>query len=145
MDADILAELQEIADVLRAATGASRTTVRGRIGADPVALLAESLADGVESMRGGPQPGIVAAPTYVELVRTRALLVQNDCRTDGPRPPQSLIEHYRVYAQMLAPVFDDDEMIATISVHQQDAERSWTPVEIAALESVRERVGRVLR
>jgi maleate isomerase len=129
--------LQRLADQLRERTGASRTTVRGRAGDDPVALLAESLAPGVESMREGQQAAaIVAAPTYVVLSRTRTILVQDDCRGEGPRPPRSLIERYHVYAQMLAPVLDDDEMIGTISVHQQDTPRHWTRADVDALEQV---------
>jgi GAF domain-containing protein len=127
------APLQPIADRLRTATSASRTTVRVVDATGAPALIAESLAGGVRSMRDGPQPAVTAAPTYVELERTRAILVQDDCRTEGPQPPASLIEDYRVYAQMLAPVFQDGHMIATISVHQQDATRHWSDTEIAAL------------
>ena len=127
--------LQSIADRLRTATAASRTTIRVVDESGQPALVAESLAEHVPSMHDGPQPAIVAAPTYTELERTRAILVQHDCRTEGPRPPASLIDHYRVYAQMLAPVFDGDDLIATISVHQQDAPRHWTETEIAALRT----------
>jgi GAF domain-containing protein len=135
IDADVTGRLQGLLERLREKTGASRTTVRGRAGDDPVALLAESLAPGVESMADGQQPAaIVAAPTYVVLSSTRAILVQDDCRDEGPRPPRSLIERYRVYAQMLAPVLSGDEMIGTISVHQQDTTRHWSKADIAALE-----------
>ena len=68
------------------------------------------------------------------LSQTRAILVQDDCRASGPRPPASLIERYRVYAQMLAPVLSDGEMIGTISVHQQDTTRHWTAADVATLE-----------
>lgn len=125
--------LHSIVDRLRVATSASRTTIRIVDDSGEPALVAESLAEGVLTMHDGPQPVIVAAPTYTELERTRTILVQDDCRTQGPRPPASLIEHYRVYAQMLAPVFVADRMIATISVHQQDAPRHWTEAEVAAL------------
>jgi GAF domain-containing protein len=128
-------QLRRLTDRLRAETCASRTTVRGRAGDDPVALLAESLAPGVESMADGQQPrAIVAAPTYVVLSETKAVLVQDDCVNEGPEPPRSLIERYRVRAQMLAPVLDGGEMIGTISVHQQDTTRHWTPADVAALE-----------
>jgi GAF domain-containing protein len=136
--------LQQIADRLRAATAASRTTVRVVDESGQPMLVAESLGDGVMSMRDGPQPAVTAAPTYTELERTRAILVQNDCRTEGPRPPASLIEHYRVYAQMLAPVFFGDNMIATISVHQQDSPRIWTKDEISALETAAAHVSAAL-
>jgi GAF domain-containing protein len=127
-------KLQRITERLLEQTGASRTTVRGRAGDDPVALLAESLAPGVESMADGQQPAaIVAAPTYAVLSATREILVQDNCRDTAPEPPRSLIERYRVYAQMLAPVLDGGDMIATISVHQQDTTRHWTDEDIAAL------------
>jgi GAF domain-containing protein len=35
---------------------------------------------------------------------------------------------------MLAPVLDGAVMIGTVSVHQQDATRHWTPADITALE-----------
>jgi GAF domain-containing protein len=136
--------LQAVADRLRARTGASRTTVRVTDAAGQPVLVAESLAAGVQSMHDGPAPEITAAPTYVELERTRAILVQPDCRVDGPRPPASLIEHYRVYAQMLAPVLAGEAMIGTISVHQQDRTREWNEADIAALASAQSEVTTIL-
>jgi GAF domain-containing protein len=138
-------ELQQLAERLRAQTGASRTTVRGRSGDDPVALLAESLAPGVESMADGQQPrAITAAPTYVVLRETRAILVQDDCVNQGPEPPRSMIERYRVRAQLVAPVLDGETMIGTISVHQQDTTRHWSQADIAALEQVQAAVTAIL-
>jgi maleate isomerase len=137
--------LQSVADRLRTATAASRTTIRVVDETGQPALIAESLGEYVPSMRDGPKPAIVAAPTYTELERTRTILVQNDCRTEGPRPPASLIDHYRVYAQMLAPVFDGDDLIATISVHQQDEPRHWTEAEIASLRTATAEVETTLR
>jgi GAF domain-containing protein len=137
--------LRRLVDRLRAETGASRTTVRGPAGGDPVALLAESLAPGVESMADGQQPAaITAAPTYVVLSETKAILVQGDCVNEGPEPPRSLIEQYRVRAQMLAPVLRDGKMIGTISVHQQDTTRHWTEADIAALKRAQDDVTAVL-
>jgi MFS family permease len=137
--------LRPLVDRLRAETGASRVTVRGRSGDDPVALLAESLAPGVESMADGQQPAaITAAPTYQVLSRTKAILIQDDCVNTGPRPPRSMTERYRVRAQMVAPVLNDGELIGTVSVHQQDTTRHWSPADIAALERVQAEVATVL-
>jgi GAF domain-containing protein len=142
---DTSEQLRSLVDRLRAETGASRTTVRGRVGDDPVALLAESLAPGVESMADGQQPrAIVAAPTYLVLSETKAILVQDDCLNEGPEPPRSLVERYRVRAQLLAPVLDGTEMIGTISVHQQDTTRRWTAADIAALERIQAEVTAIL-
>jgi GAF domain-containing protein len=143
--ADAAQALRRRVDQLREETGASRTTVRGRAGGDPVALLAESLAPGVESMASGQQPAaITAAPTYVVLSETKAILVQDDCVNRGPEPPRSLIEQYRVRAQMLAPVLSEGEMIGTISVHQQDTIRHWTAADIAALERAQAEITEIL-
>jgi GAF domain-containing protein len=138
-------QLQHLVDELRAQTGASRATVRGRRGDDPVALLAESLAPGVESMADGQQPAaITAAPTYQVLSQTKAILVQDDCVHQGPQPPRSMIERYRVRAQMVAPVIDGGQLAGTISVHQQDTVRHWTPADVAALERVQAEVTAIL-
>jgi maleate isomerase len=138
-------QLQRLVDELRAETGASRTTVRGRRGDDPVALLAESLAPGVESMADGQQPAaITAAPTYQVLSQTKAILVQDDCVHQGPEPPRSMIERYRVRAQLVAPVLDDGQLVGTISVHQQDTTRHWTPANVAALARVQAEVTAIL-
>jgi len=134
----------DVATELMAATGASRVTVRlCEDGADP-RLVAEVLAPGVGSMAGGTRDPIRTAPTYVFLETERRLLVQNDCREGEPAPPRSLIEHYRVYAQMLAPVFVGDQMVATISVHQQDATRDWSARDIDALSAARSRLEKAL-
>jgi GAF domain-containing protein len=141
----VTSQLQDIADRLRAATGASRTTVRGQVGDDPVALLAESLAPGVESMADGQEPAkITAAPTYTALGQTRALLIQDDCVNAGPQPPRSLVERYRVRAQMLAPVLRGRDLIGTVSVHQQDVTRHWSRADITALKAAQGEVTTIL-
>ena len=123
----------EVCAQLLAATGASRTTVRVVAPDGSISLVGEALAPGVQSMRDGPQPAITTAPTYIELERGREPILQSDTRTQPPAPPASLVEHYRVWAQMLAPVVVDDVMVATISVHQQEATRSWSEADRAAL------------
>jgi GAF domain-containing protein len=125
--------LQEVCAALLAATGSSRTTVRLVDPDGSIRLVAESRAQGVPSMVDGPQPAITAAPTYVELERHRRLIVQGDTRCEPPAPPRSLIDHYRVWAQMLAPVVVGDEMVGTISVHQQEATRVWSAADRSAL------------
>lgn len=122
---------------LLTSTQASRVTVRlCEEGVDP-RLVAEGLAPGVTSMASGSRDSIRTAGTYVYLEQERRILVQNDCRTSEPAPPASLIELYKVYAQMLAPVFVAGEMVATISVHQQDTPRTWSKAEVGALVDAR--------
>ena len=75
---------------------------------------------------------------------TRAILVQDDCVNEGPEPPRSMIERYRVRAQLVAPVLDGAALIGTISVHQQDTTRHWSRSDIAALERVQAAVTAIL-
>jgi GAF domain-containing protein len=134
-------ELQTVCEALLAATRASRTTVRlVDQTLSGISLVAEALADGVTSMHDGPQPAVRKAPTYVYLEHTHQLLVQQDLRTDPVAPPPSLIDDYQVWAQMLAPVLHDGQMVATISVHQQQALRHWSTSDRAALEDAQANV-----
>ncbi|MFC5834427.1 GAF domain-containing protein [Nonomuraea insulae] len=130
----------ELCDSLLAATGASRTTVR----LGEAELAAESRAPGVRGMDAGPAIDPRAFPTYQYLRDERRLLIQDDCRTGDPRPPASLVEHHRVYAQMLAPIVVRGELAGTISVHQQDTTRTWTDAEVAALAAARARAEKEL-
>jgi GAF domain-containing protein len=135
------AQLQRIADMLRVATDASRTTIRGpaqRDGddTDTTELLAESLAEGVVTMHSAPVSGaaIAEAGTYVYLLERLDVLVQPDCAV-GPRPPESLTGFFDVRAQMLGPLVERGRMIGTVSVHQQGATREWSGDDVAALRA----------
>lgn len=118
-------------------TSSSRTTIRLLNPQRELVLVAESLAPGVESMDEGPQVDPTVYPTYIYLAETRELLIQDDCRTADIAPPPSLVEHYRVFAQMLAPVVVRDEFEGTISVHLASTTRTWGPQEIQALKDAK--------
>jgi GAF domain-containing protein len=134
-------DLQSVADDLLAATRASRVTIRGPRHAGEVGthLLAEALAQGIESMADAPQVGIAEAPTYVHLRTERRPLLQNDCRED-PLPPAMLTERYRVGAQMLGPLLDGDELLGTVSVHEVGGTRVWSAADADALDAAVARV-----
>lgn len=132
--------LQQVCIDLLEATSSSRTTIRLVERDGSVRLVAEARAPGVVSMVDGPQPSVVAAPTYQVLIRDRVPIYQSDTRTEPPAPPASLVEHYRVWAQMLAPVEVAGDVVATISVHQQDQTRVWSRADRAALATTVELV-----
>jgi GAF domain-containing protein len=125
---------ETLVHALRNYLASSRVTLRLRRGGQ-VALVAESLAPGVISMRAGTQEDAAQFPTYQHLEHTRQVLVQDDLITDPIRPPQSLIEEYHTNAQMLAPITIGQDMIGVISVHQVGAGRHWGDDEIAALSA----------
>ncbi|MDE3205428.1 MAG: GAF domain-containing protein [Acidobacteriota bacterium] len=127
-------ELQQVCDELLQATGASRTTVRlVEPSSGDASLAAESCQQGVVSMRTVVTPGIVAAPTYRYLLEEKKFLIQSDLSVDPIHPPRSLVQQLKVRAQMLAPVLVSGQMVATISVHQQDSPRQWSVADLAAL------------
>ncbi len=133
-----------IAARLLGATRSSRTTIRLCRPDGQVQLVAEARARGVPSMADSQTPGIRAAGTYVYLEQTHQILVQRDCRTGEPAPPPSLVRDLHVYAQMLAPVIVAGAMAATISVHQQDRTRDWSPSDVRALAEAQAEVGGLL-
>lgn len=135
---------REVTDRLLDATASSRTTVRLIDEDGDLVLMAESLAPGVPSMVTGPSVDPRLHETYVYLEREREPLIQADCRTAAIRPPGSLIEHYRVLAQMLAPVVAGGDFRGTISVHLMDRTRRWSQEDVDALCEARRELERAL-
>lgn len=131
---DIADFYRTVLDELREQTWASRTTLRLANAGEAVRLVGESLADGVASMTDGPREDPTQYPTYQFLERERTLLIQGDTRTHQVRPPESLIDWFRVYAQMLAPIISSGGVVGVISVHLVDETRAWTEADVAALK-----------
>ncbi|MCX4095482.1 GAF domain-containing protein [Nocardia sp. alder85J] len=122
------------------ATGASRVTLRLADESGFPALVAEEAAPGVPSMRSGSPINPADYPTYRHLVETGDLLVQSDTRTHPIRPPASLIDEMRVYAQILAPIRRDGRTVGTVSVHIQDHPRHFTAADVAAVRDFQQYV-----
>jgi maleate isomerase len=137
--------LYEIAAALRAATAASRTTIRlaAQRGRD-YPVVAEALGSGVKSLIGQPvvrRPR--ESPGPLEFIEAnRAVLVQDDVCLSPPAFPE-IVEVYGVRAQMLAPVIDGESLLGLVSVHNASV-RAWTPEDIDALEHAAGRVSHVV-
>lgn len=132
-----------LAASLRAATSASRATVRLCVDNGQPELIAESLAPGVVSMSTHVTPGIAEAPTYRFLEERQTLLIQNDCRSDPVPPPASLLDVFHVRAQMLAPVLIEGVMVATISVHDEQV-RAWSECDVESLRAAQAAIATAL-
>lgn len=120
---------------LLAATGASRATLRlddVTLGLHSDDVVAEALSPGEESMRGAGGINHRAAETAQWLERHRTLLVQNDFDS-GPVAPEKLRGHFRVKAQMLAPVIRDGRLDGWVSIHDAKAKRDWSDADKAAI------------
>lgn len=130
-----------LADLLRE-TGASRTTLRLDDAAhgfhiDDVA--AEALADGEESMRGAGGINHRAAATAQWVEKHRTVLVQDDFES-GPEAPEKLRGHYRVKAQMLAPVIREGRLDGWVSIHEAKHPRRWSGADKAAIQRTAQQV-----
>ncbi|MBY8857020.1 GAF domain-containing protein [Nocardia sp. CA2R105] len=119
---------------------ASRVTVRLVDATGFPELVTEECAAGVRSMRTSTRINPADFPTYRHLVETGELLIQSDTRTHPIRPPQSLINELRVYAQILAPIRHGGRIVGTLSVHFQDRPRQFSASDIATVRSCRERI-----
>jgi GAF domain-containing protein len=119
---------------------ASRITVRLVDETGFPELVVEECASGVPSMRTSTRINPADFPTYRHLVETGELLIQSDTRTHPIRPPQSLIDELRVYAQILAPIRNDGRIVGTLSVHFQDRPRRFSASDIATVRRCRDRI-----
>jgi len=136
--------LEAVVDRLLARTGASRATVRFARPDGTAELVAEALAPGVPSMSSHAVPGIADAPTYRYLAERHEILVQCDTRSAAVAPPTSLVDHFKVLAQVLAPVVVTGTMVATVSLHQQGTTRDWDGADIDAVADASAEVAKIL-
>jgi maleate isomerase len=130
---------------LRAATNASRTTLRLQSTGVAFAVVAEALAPGVVSIRDAEIPSLSAAPTVRFLAESLKILIQSDCVNAELPPPPDLLAQYAVRAQMLAPVIGNGGLIGIISVHDNRGPRDWTDNDVAMLRAATRQVHRALR
>jgi GAF domain-containing protein len=116
-------------------TGASRTTLRlddATHGFHSDDVVAEALAPGEQSMRGQAAIKHRPAATAQWLEQHRTLLVQDNFDS-GPDAPAMLRGHYRVKAQMLAPIIRAGRLDGWISVHEAKSPRRWREADKAAI------------
>ncbi len=128
--------LDRVMDDLLASTRASRVTLRVDVAEHGFQVnlpAAEALSAGAKSLKAEGSLDQRAAETVKWLEREHRLLVQNDVYTDGPSPPQALIDIYGTRAQMLGPLFVEGQLGGWISVHQNGSARNWSDEDTAAL------------
>lgn len=125
---------QLLMDELRAATGATRTTLRAAGQRGDFAVIAESLADGARSLRGDTTLDPRTGATFNYLIEHDEPLIQEDAASHEYAPPDELREHYGMASQMLAPIKRGGELIGIVSVHHGPRTRRWRDDDVAALE-----------
>ncbi|HSK17437.1 MAG TPA: GAF domain-containing protein [Gaiellaceae bacterium] len=135
--------LQEIADDLLCATGASRCTIRRDVPGDEFfPVTEEALAPGAGSLRGERSVDLRSQPVVRELAGTGRQVVQDDCRSAYADPAfQQMLDAYGgLGAQIVTPVHAGGRLAAIVSLHQLGRPRFWTTGEIGLAATAAERV-----
>ncbi len=126
---------QPLVDRLLHEVGASRVTLRLDTPGKNFPAVAEAIADGVAPIRQDDSLDQRNAPTAQWIMARKEILVQPNCGTAEPRPPQALIDVYGVRAQLLAPVLEDGDVVGWVSVHETRGQRQWTAHEVDSVRS----------
>ena len=137
---------QEVVDELRAATGASRCTLRRDVPGDFFPVTHEALGAGVSSIRDERTTDLRKAPVVRQMLETGRQVVQDDCASalDDPAFQRMLGAYGGLAAQIVTPVFLDGRLAAIVSLHQLGAPRRWSDGERAVAAAAGERVRALL-
>ena len=128
------AELQRIAEGLRARLDALRVTIRldDTPGAE-LPVKAEALAPGALAIAAILLPGVRDSATARWVERERRVLVQDDIAASATTPVRQLVEQFGARAQLLAPILQEGALIGLLSVHSGQV-RAWSAAEVAEAE-----------
>ena len=129
---------------LRERIGVSRTTLRRYVGEEPYfPIVAESVGEGVNALRGGAGPDLRKARTMQYLLEHRSTLVQEDLLATDTPPPPELIAQYGARSQVLGCISEGETLVAFVSAHHAEP-RVFTPNEIKLVEDACARIAPTL-
>lgn len=134
-------DIDGILEQLRQDVGASRCTLRQNLdGSFAFPVTHEALGDGVPSLRGDVTVNASSAPSIRLLQRERGPVFVEDCAAaassvdasyDDPSFRSMLDAYGGLAAFMVFPIFDGDDLAATIAVHHLGEPREWTDAQRA--------------
>ncbi len=136
--------LQNLLDV----TGASRVTLRQeRRGEVMFPVTHEVLAEGIDSIRDGAGIDLRNQPVVTQMLETRAPVVQDDAATafDDPEFHRMREAYGGLASQIVTPIFEDDRLVAVISLHQTGSPRTWTAAEKRLASETADRMMELVR
>lgn len=147
---ELKVRLQVALQGLLVATGASRCTLRvddDARGWHVDYAIAEALRPGAKSLLGVGGIDQRAAATVAWLNRNRRNLIQPDLvNSPDPAPPSALLTAYSAKAQMLSPLFDENNgLMGWISAHYIDGPRPFALTDEAELSATRTRIAELLQ
>ena len=139
-------KLQEIMDNLAIDTKAGRTTIRldhQDLGFSVASPAAESLADGVHSIKSQTELDQWNCAVVKWLIKNKRTFIMDDCLNPWDpevAPERAVIETYGILSEMLTSVIKHSKMVGWVSVHYTEGPRKWTEKEITMIESAADRV-----
>jgi GAF domain-containing protein len=139
--------LQAITDELLERTRSSRVTLRQASPKESFPITQESVAPGVRPIKGDRSIDLGNQPVVKILQDERRVVIQEDSRRAISDPEfHKMLDLYQVAAQIVAPVYLGNRLVAMLSVHHAEGPRTWTADEISmvwqAVERVRAHVDR---
>ena len=143
-------KLQKIMENLRIETKAGRTTIRldhKELGFSVASPAAESLADGVHSIKAQTELDQWNCAAVKWLIKNKRTFIMDDCLNPWDpevAPEAAVIETYGILSEMLTSVVKNGEMIGWVSVHYTKGSRQWTEEEIRMIEVTADRVRSLL-
>ena len=138
------AAMQATLDTLRSGLRVQRCTLRQNVSsAYAFPVTHESRAGGVRSLRGDFTIIQSGQPVIERLLRERAQVVQDDSRAASADPLfHTMLEHYGdMRAQIVTPLFCEDNVAAVLSVHNLQETRKWSVEETGLARSAARTLG----
>jgi GAF domain-containing protein len=141
------AALQAILDKLRTSLGVQRCTLRqnvSKVYAFPVTH--ESRSEGTWSLLGDFTIIQTGQPVIQKMLSERCQVVQNDTRSASSEPLfHAMLKHYGdMRSQIVTPLFNGNDLVAVLSIHQLKKQRTWKPEEMRLARSSVDLIGAVI-
>ena len=142
--------LHKVLDALRRDINSGRTTVRlddCGLGFHVDTVAAESLSDGVHSIRTQNSLDQKNAAAVKWLEKNRRPFVMNDCLNPWDpevAPEKEVIETYGIRSEMVAPVIKDGDLVGWVSCHYTKGAREWNDDEVARIDTACSAVREIL-
>jgi len=126
------AAIQAILDRLRQSVAVHRCTLRqDALDTYAFPVTYESRAEDANPLLGDFTIIQTSQPVIDKLLADRSQVVQNDSKNSSTDPLfHTMLEHYGdMRAQIVTPLFHEDNLIAILSMHQLRATRTWSTAE----------------
>jgi GAF domain-containing protein len=141
------AAIQAILDRLRQSLAVNRCTLRQDVlDAYAFPVTHETRTEGANPLLGDFTIIQTSQPVLEKLLADHSQVVQDDSERSSTDPLfHTMLEHYGgMRAQIVTPLFRDDNLVAILSVHQLHTTRNWSTAETDLARNALTLIGRLL-